>query len=75
MQCIYNQDVFEAENNASEISRFANEQQEGDWWASPEGREFVKGQAKPTSKKPMGGSKLVAKLGKPSARGSAIRRC
>ncbi len=58
---------------ASEISKFANDQEEADWWASPQGREFVKGHAKPMSKTPVGGSKLVAKLGKANSVQIALR--
>jgi len=43
---------------------FANERQEADWWASPQGREFVKQEstgALSTGSKPKG-SRLVAQL-------------
>lgn len=46
----------------SGIPKFASEKDEANWWASAEGREFVKRQsARRTGKAPVG-SKLVTKL-------------
>jgi predicted DNA binding CopG/RHH family protein len=58
---------------ASEIPKFANEREEAKWWASPPGREFVKGQSERRSKKAAGGSKLVAKLAKANSVQIALR--
>jgi hypothetical protein len=41
---------------------FANDDEEAAWWASPEGREFVKQKAAELQKKPPKGSRLVGQL-------------
>ena len=48
------------------MPRFVNEAQEADWWASREGREFVKQKAGGAGKKESspGGSRLVRQLNK-----------
>ncbi|HZY74586.1 MAG TPA: hypothetical protein VFE22_15865 [Edaphobacter sp.] len=48
---------------AIEIPKFATEAEEADWWASREGRAFLKTAAGAASKKDVGkGSRLVGKL-------------
>jgi hypothetical protein len=49
-----------------EIPKFVNEAQEADWWASREGREFVKQEAAESGKKRGAprGSRLVSQLNK-----------
>ena len=44
------------------IPKFANEQDEANWWASAGGRGFVKEHSARKGSKGPGGSKLVAKL-------------
>jgi hypothetical protein len=48
------------------MPKFVNEAKEADWWASREGREFVKQKAAGAGKKggPPGGSRLVGQLNK-----------
>ncbi|SPE42579.1 hypothetical protein SBA3_620005 [Candidatus Sulfopaludibacter sp. SbA3] len=47
----------------TEMPKFANEAEEADWWASPQGREFLKQNSRPISKGgPPRGSRLVAQL-------------
>ena len=58
---------------ASKIPKFSDEQEEAKWWASPVGRAFVKGQSERSSKKTVGGSKLVAKLAKANSVQIALR--
>lgn len=41
---------------------FADDEEEAAWWASPEGREFVKQKAAELQKKPSKGSRLVGQL-------------
>jgi hypothetical protein len=55
-------------NVRSEMPRFSTKSQEADWWASAEGRAFLKRKSKeslPKGAKPAG-SPLVARLNKPS---------
>jgi predicted DNA binding CopG/RHH family protein len=58
---------------APDIPKFANEQEEAKWWASPKGREFVKEQSARTSKKLTGGSPLVGKLARANSVQIALR--
>jgi len=59
---------------ASGIPKFANQQQEADWWASPKGRKFVVEQSVRGNKKaPTGGSKLVTKLARANSVQIALR--
>lgn len=52
---------------------FANEDEEARWWASEEGRSFLKAQPVSRLKKASGGSKLVAKLAKANSVQIALR--
>jgi hypothetical protein len=54
---------------------FANEGQEADWWASPEGREFVKRKTAGTGKEGAvpKGSRLVGQLNKAGSIQIALR--
>lgn len=57
------------------MPKFVNEEQEADWWASREGREFVKQKAAETMKKggaPQG-SRLVGQLNKVASVQIALR--
>lgn len=55
------------------VPHFANESEEADWWASADGRKFLKAQpAQPQKQAPVG-SKLVAKLGKANSVQIALR--
>ncbi len=56
-----------------EMPKFANENEEAHWWASAEGRGFLKEQSAEGPKKVAGGSKLVAKLGKTTSVQIALR--
>lgn len=58
---------------ALRLPRFANEEEEATWWASPEGREFVKEQPALMKPKASGGSKLVAKLARAGSVQIALR--
>lgn len=53
------------------VPKFSSEQEEAKWWASPEGRHFVKEQS--VQGKKAGGSKLVAKLAKANSVQIALR--
>jgi len=57
------------------MPNFVNEAQEADWWASREGREFVKGKAAGTGKKGGAprGSRLVGQLNKVASVQIALR--
>jgi len=57
------------------MPKFVNEAQEADWWASREGREFVKQKAAGTGKKGGAprGSRLVGQLNKVSSVQIALR--
>jgi hypothetical protein len=57
------------------MPRFVNEAQEADWWASREGREFVKQKAAGTVKKGGAprGSRLVGQLNKVASVQIALR--
>ena len=57
------------------MPKFVNEAQEADWWASREGREFVKQKAAGTGKKRGApkGSRLVGQLKKPPSVQIALR--
>jgi hypothetical protein len=56
------------------IPKFANEAAEADWWASREGRAFLKSAAANASKQNVGrGSRLVGKLNRPPSVQIALR--
>lgn len=58
------------------MPKFVSEAQEAVWWASREGREFVKQKAAGTGKKKGGalrGSRLVVQLNKPASVQIALR--
>ena len=57
------------------IPKFVNEAQEADWWASREGREFIKQKAAGTRKKGGAprGSRLVGQLNKAASVQIALR--
>jgi len=57
------------------MPKFVNQAQEADWWASREGREFVKQKAAGTGKKGSAprGSRLVAQLNKAATVQIALR--
>lgn len=59
--------------NTKSIPKFASEQEEARWWASTEGRRFVKEQSVLTKEATGGGSKLVAKLARASTVQIALR--
>jgi hypothetical protein len=57
------------------LPKFLNEAQESDWWASRDGREFVKERSSASAKKgaKARGSKLVSALDKPASVQIALR--
>jgi hypothetical protein len=57
------------------MPKFVNKAQEADWWASREGREFVKQKSAGTGKKGSapGGSRLVGQLNKVASVQIALR--
>jgi hypothetical protein len=57
------------------MPKFVNEAQEGDWWASREGREFVKEKSAGTRTKAAApkGSRLVGRLNKAASVQIALR--
>ena len=57
----------------SGIPKFANEQDEAKWWASTEGRTFLKQQSVALSTDRRGGSKLVTKLARANSVQIALR--
>ncbi len=64
---------MEKRKTATAAPKFASELDEANWWASAEGRKFLKDQpARPPRKAP-GGSKLVAKLAKANSVQIALR--
>ena len=58
-----------------DMPKFANEEEEADWWASPQGRAFVKQKSAVSlrQKNPMQGSRLVAQLRRPTTVQIALR--
>jgi predicted DNA binding CopG/RHH family protein len=57
----------------SQVPKFTNENQEAKWWASPEGREFVKQHSADNATRKQKGSPLVVKLNKASSVQIALR--
>ena len=55
------------------VPQFANESAEAEWWASADGRKFLKAQPAQQQKKVPVGSTLVAKLGKANSVQIALR--
>ncbi|MDX1984619.1 MAG: CopG family antitoxin [Bryobacteraceae bacterium] len=55
------------------VPKFASEQEEAQWWASPEGRKFLKEHSAHRVQKPSSGSKLVAKVAKANTVQIALR--
>lgn len=55
------------------IPKFANEQDEATWWASSEGRKFLKEKSGAGRTDRPGGSKLVAKLARANSVQIALR--
>ncbi len=57
------------------MPKFANEAQEADWWAGPEGRAFVKQRTTAPAKKAVApkGSRLVGRLNKAASVQIALR--
>lgn len=59
--------------NTEGIPKFASEQEEAKWWASSEGRQFLKEQPAHQARKTPVGSKLVAKLARANSVQIALR--
>lgn len=57
----------------SGMPKFANEQEEAKWWASTEGRTFLKHQSVAPGADRRGGSKLVQKLARANSVQIALR--
>jgi predicted DNA binding CopG/RHH family protein len=55
------------------VPKFTKEDQEAKWWASAEGRDFLKRQSAPRPAKRQKGSKLVTKLGQATSVQIALR--
>jgi predicted DNA binding CopG/RHH family protein len=60
-------------NSTPAIPKFSNEHEEADWWASAEGRRFLKNQPPQSAVKSGRGSKLVTKLARSSSVQIALR--
>lgn len=58
---------------AVQVPKFLNEHEEANWWASAEGRKFLKAQSARRKQEAPGGSKLVAKLAKATSVQIALR--
>ena len=56
-----------------ELPVFANEDEEATWWASPEGRQFLKQQPAHPQRKAAKGSRLVARLNRTASIQIALR--
>jgi len=56
-----------------ELPAFANEDEEAAWWASRQGRQFLKERASHTQRKPWKGSSLVAQLNRTASVQIALR--
>ena len=56
-----------------DVPKFASEIEEANWWASPEGRKFLKEQSARRQPVAPGGSKLVAKIAKANTVQIALR--
>ena len=52
---------------------FASEDEEATWWASPQGREFLKQKSEETQKKAAKGSRLVGQLNRAASVQIALR--
>jgi hypothetical protein len=55
------------------LPAFANDDEEAAWWASPQGREFVKQKSAEPPKKPTKGSRLVGQLNRNASVQIALR--
>jgi hypothetical protein len=58
---------------SDELPKFANEDEEAIWWASREGRAFLKRKAATSQKKAAKGSRLVGQLGRTPSVQIALR--
>ena len=56
-----------------QVPKFASEHEEAGWWASEEGRKFLKVQSAHRQRKAPGGSKLVTKLARANSVQIALR--
>jgi predicted DNA binding CopG/RHH family protein len=56
-----------------QLPRFANEDEEATWWASRQGREFLKQKSTEPQKKAAKGSRLVGQLNRASSVQIALR--
>src|SRR5947207_3000651 len=57
----------------AELPIFANDDEDAGWWASPEGRQFLKQKAADSPRKPAKGSRLVARLNRKGSVQIALR--
>lgn len=55
------------------LPAFANEAEEADWWASRQGRQFLKQQTADPRRKPAKGSRLAAQLNRTASVQIALR--
>jgi predicted DNA binding CopG/RHH family protein len=55
------------------LPRFASEEEEAAWWASRQGREFLKQKSEPPRKKAAKGSRLVERLNRTASVQIALR--
>ena len=60
-------------SKTTDIPKFASEEEEAKWWASPKGRRFVKDQSARRKAKTPGGSKLVKKLARANSQQISLR--
>jgi predicted DNA binding CopG/RHH family protein len=62
-----------SKERAARTPKFANEDQEAKWWASPTGRDFLKRQSAAPASKSQKGSSLVTDLNRASSVQIALR--
>lgn len=57
----------------NQVPKFTNEDQEAKWWASPDGRDFLKQRSSDNATRKQKGSPLVGKLSKANSVQIALR--
>jgi predicted DNA binding CopG/RHH family protein len=57
----------------NQVPKFTNEDQEAKWWASPDGRDFLKQRSSDNAARKQKGSPLVGKLSKANSVQIALR--
>src|SRR5580658_204981 len=68
-----NDAMNKAKERVTKVPKFLNEDEEANWWASGEGREFLRQQSAAKTARKQNGSPLVAKLSRTASVQIALR--